>query len=457
MKKYNNIHIGIALPHPRYVFWSIVGYGAKQQAAELGVAISVVPSATTDEQIAVIEQFVRQRVDAVIVGPIDIDGMSTVVANVRAAGIPVITVDVDIPGNHANATVRSDNSRGAALGAEYLVQQLQGMGKIVHLKGTAQSPSAAYRAQGLYQVLERYPGVEVALEARGDWTSASGFALMQEALAKHDDIRGVFAANDPMALGAAEAVKAAGLQGDVCVVGFDALPETLLAIHQGTLAATVGQDPRSMGRIAVELAVQAIQSVSVAPLVLTDVSLVTADTLLGSALNSLQVLPSIMRDISESNEQQQRLQQQVIAAQQQIIQELSSPIIPISDKILVLPLVGSIDTARANRILESMLDAITTRQAEVLIIDITGVPVVDTAVAHHLVQATRAVQLLGARAILVGITPEVAQIVVQLGIDLSTVETKSSLQLGLEFAMTRLSRTAKNVEKNRQVPLGIGW
>ena len=106
----------------------------------------------------------------------------------------------------------------------------------------------------------------------------------------------------------------------------------------------------------------------------------------------------------------------------------------------MLPLVGTIDSARARQIMESMLGAISNIQAAVLIIDITGVAVVDTGVAHYLLQAARAAQLLGALVMLVGISPEVAQTVVQLGVDLSSLPTYSSLQVGLEHARRRTAR-----------------
>lgn len=119
------------------------------------------------------------------------------------------------------------------------------------------------------------------------------------------------------------------------------------------------------------------------------------------------------------------------------IQALSTPIVPISEEILILPLVGSIDTRRAGQIMESLLEGINHYQAETVIIDITGVPVVDTSVANHLLQAAQAARLLGAQVILVGISPEIAQTIVELGIDLSDVVTRRNLQQGIAYAMEK--------------------
>lgn len=93
-----------------------------------------------------------------------------------------------------------------------------------------------------------------------------------------------------------------------------------------------------------------------------------------------------------------------------------------------MPLIGTIDTDRAKLIMESLLQGVITHNSEVVLIDITGVPVVDTMVAHHLIQAAEAVRLIGAKCILVGIRPEIAQTIVNLGIDLTNFPTKSSLK-----------------------------
>lgn len=127
-----------------------------------------------------------------------------------------------------------------------------------------------------------------------------------------------------------------------------------------------------------------------------------------------------------------------LAQQQRALAELSTPVIQIHENILVVPLVGAIDTERARRIMEELLLGITRYQAEMVIIDITGVPVVDTAVANHLLQTVKAARLLGTRSILVGISSEVAQALVHLQIDLSEVITRSNLQAGIEYALEQM-------------------
>ncbi len=133
-------------------------------------------------------------------------------------------------------------------------------------------------------------------------------------------------------------------------------------------------------------------------------------------------------------------QAEQIKAQQQTIRELSTPILPLYQHVLVLPIVGIIDSFRASQIMERLLTTIAEQQSDIVIIDITGVPLVDTAVANHLLQTARAAQLIGAQVIMVGIGPEIAQTIVQLGVDLSGIAIGATLQSGIDMAFRRLGK-----------------
>ena len=131
--------------------------------------------------------------------------------------------------------------------------------------------------------------------------------------------------------------------------------------------------------------------------------------------------------------------ERTIAAQKSMLLELSTPVLRIQDQVLALPLVGTLDSARATQMNEQLLTAVTDHQARVVIVDITGVPLVDSGVALNLVKSFRAVRLLGAHCILTGVKPNVAETIVKLGINLTDVTTRSTLQSGLELA-TELTR-----------------
>jgi rsbT co-antagonist protein RsbR len=127
-------------------------------------------------------------------------------------------------------------------------------------------------------------------------------------------------------------------------------------------------------------------------------------------------------------------QGRVIKEQQQAMLALSTPVLQIRDQILVLPLIGTIDSARAAQIVEQLLNSIVDTQASVVILDITGVPVIDTAVANHLIKTIQAAKMLGADTIITGISPANAQTLVTLGVDLSMMTTRGSLRSGVKLA-----------------------
>lgn len=142
-------------------------------------------------------------------------------------------------------------------------------------------------------------------------------------------------------------------------------------------------------------------------------------------------------DLQRAEQERASLQEQVIDAQRAALRELSTPLIPISDDVVIMPLIGTIDSTRAQQVMEVLLEGIASQQAEVAILDITGVHVVDTQVANALVRAAQAVRLLGAQVVLTGIQPRIAQTLVQLGIDLSSIVTRGTLQSGIAYALNR--------------------
>jgi rsbT co-antagonist protein RsbR len=152
------------------------------------------------------------------------------------------------------------------------------------------------------------------------------------------------------------------------------------------------------------------------------------------------VIASIVRDLTEQQQAEQEriaLQDQVIAAQQAALRELSTPLIPLADHVVAMPLIGSVDSARAQQIVEELLTGVATNRATTAIIDITGVPIVDTQVAGALLRAAQAVELLGSRVVLTGIRPEVAQTLVGIGVNLGSIITRATLQDGIAYALRK--------------------
>ncbi len=141
----------------------------------------------------------------------------------------------------------------------------------------------------------------------------------------------------------------------------------------------------------------------------------------------------ILHDISD----RVRMEDELMAAQSSLISELSTPLMPISEQVLVMPLVGSIDSARAQQITERLLEGVAQSRAHTAILDISGVSVVDTQVANAILRAAQAVKLLGAQVVITGIGPEVAQTLVGIGLSLDGMVTRGTLQSGIAYAMRR--------------------
>jgi rsbT co-antagonist protein RsbR len=131
------------------------------------------------------------------------------------------------------------------------------------------------------------------------------------------------------------------------------------------------------------------------------------------------------------------VQEELIRAQAAMLAQLSTPLLPISDRVVVLPLIGEVNEARASQVIETLTRGVFTHRAAIAILDITGTTVVGTQVADMLVRAARVVQLLGAQVILTGIRPEVAADLVDLGTDLGGIITRGTLQQGVTYALTR--------------------
>lgn len=144
-----------------------------------------------------------------------------------------------------------------------------------------------------------------------------------------------------------------------------------------------------------------------------------------------------------------RGREEVINRQQQEMLELSTPVVELWDGVLALPLIGTLDSSRTQVVMEELLQAIVDRRAGIAIIDITGVPMVDTLVAQHLLKTIAAARLMGAECIISGIRPQIAQTIVHLGVDLGEVVTKSNLADAFALALRKVGRRVVSIEGGR--------
>ncbi len=145
----------------------------------------------------------------------------------------------------------------------------------------------------------------------------------------------------------------------------------------------------------------------------------------------------------------QKTREDVIARQQQELLELSTPVVRLWENVLALPLIGTLDSARTQVVMQNLLDAIVQTRSDFAIIDITGVPVVDTLVAQHLLKTVAAARLMGADCLISGIRPQIAQTIIHLGVDLTMVTTKATLADAFAVALRRSGQGVVRLEKRQ--------
>jgi len=226
---------------------------AEERAAELDIELIVQDGQDNSAtQSANLESAITQGVDGVVISPRN-EALVPAVQAVIDAGIPVVTIDRAVEGVEILGHVGADNVRGGEKQGEYLMEILPEGGKIIELQGTVGASAAIDRSAGFNSVIADHPEYEIVFQQSAEFKRDLGLPVTEQALQANPDVDAIVAANDDMAFGAAEAVAGAGL--DIPIIGFDALPEALQAIQDGTLTATVDQWPGQQTAGAIDLLV----------------------------------------------------------------------------------------------------------------------------------------------------------------------------------------------------------
>ncbi|MET7452438.1 substrate-binding domain-containing protein [Streptomyces sp. NPDC005574] len=273
--------LGLSLSTLNNPFFVQIRSGAQAEAKRLGVDLTVTDAQNdASQQANQLQNFTSEGIASIIVNPVDSDAAGPSVRSANKADIPVVGVDRGVNNAETAALVASDNVEGGKLGARALAGKLGGKGTIVILQGQAGTSASRERGAGFAAGLKEYPGIKVVAEQPADFDRTKGLDVMTNLLQAHPDIDGVFAENDEMALGA---VKALGAKAgtSVQVVGFDGTPDGLKAVADGTLYASVAQQPTQLGRIAVDNAVRAAEGKKVEKTVKVPVKVVTKQNVAG--------------------------------------------------------------------------------------------------------------------------------------------------------------------------------
>ncbi|MFF1841893.1 substrate-binding domain-containing protein [Streptomyces sp. NPDC058217] len=267
--------VGMSLSTLNNPFFVQMKAGAQAEAKDAGIDLTVTDAQNdASQQANQLQNFTGAGMQSIIVNPVDSDAVGPAVRAANKAHIPVVAADRGVNKADTATLVASDNVAGGRLAAKALADKLGGKGDIVVLQGTAGTSASRERGKGFTEGLKAYPGIKVVASQPADFDRTKGLDVMTNLLQSHPRITGVFAENDEMALGA---VKALGSKAgkSVDVVGFDGTPDGLKAVAAGTLYASVAQQPKELGKIAVQNAVEAARGKHVDSTVKVPVKVVT--------------------------------------------------------------------------------------------------------------------------------------------------------------------------------------
>lgn len=244
--------IGVSLSTLNNPFFVSIREGIEEKAKEEGAEV-VVSDAQNDSSVQSnqIEDLITQKVDLIIINPVDSTAIASSVQKANEANIPVICVDRGSEDGEVLSLVASNNVEGGKMAGEFILEKVGENAEVIQLEGIPGASSTRERGQGFEEATK--DKINLVASQPANFDRAEGLTVMENLLQAHPDVKAVFCQNDEMALGASEAIKASGK--DIVVVGFDGNDDAVEAVGNGDLAATVAQQPKEMGKLAMENAI----------------------------------------------------------------------------------------------------------------------------------------------------------------------------------------------------------
>lgn len=276
--------IGVTLLTQAHVFYQDLQKGMEAAADSLGMDLHIVAGeGDLARQTSQVENFITQKMNAIIIAPVDSRGIVSAVDEANHAGIPVFTADIASAGGHVTSHIASDNAQAGGLLGEYMASRLKGKGDIAILDQPTVS-SVIDRVRGFREAIAKYPGIHVVADPAVDRGLRDlSKNKVDNLLQAHPNLVGIFGSNDDCALGALASVRAAG-RSNIVIVGFDATPEARSAISSGgPLEADAVQYPVVIGRKTIETVYRALHGEQVPPAVVVPVGIVDRDSLVQQA------------------------------------------------------------------------------------------------------------------------------------------------------------------------------
>ncbi|MGH2083292.1 substrate-binding domain-containing protein [Aerococcus urinaeequi] len=247
------ITVGLSVSTLSNPFFVSLEEGVNTLATENGTQIiSVDAQDDSAKQSNDVDDLIQQGVDVLLINPVDSAAITPAVEAANSAGIPVIMVDRATDAGEYVTLVASDNVAGGEMAAQYIVDQVGENASTLQLEGVPGASATNERGEGFMNVAET--SLNVLDSQTANFDRAEGLTVMENMLQGNSDVQAVFAQNDEMALGAIEAIEGAGLSNQITVVSFDGTEGGIKAVEDGSLAATIAQQPDEMGRLALQAA-----------------------------------------------------------------------------------------------------------------------------------------------------------------------------------------------------------
>ena len=265
--------MGVSLLTQTHAFFKDLEDGLRQEAQARGLELVIVACEMDPaKQASQIEDFVAQRVAAILLAPCDSDAVAPHLAGPERAGIPVFTADIAARGGRVVSHIASDNTQGGRLAAQALAEAIGGAGEVLVIDHPSVA-SVQDRVTGFVEEMQKHPGIRIVARPSSDGQRARAMAVMEDMLQVYPKLKGVFGINDDSALGATAVLNAAG-RTDIAVIGYDASEEARAAIMSGgPLKADVVQNPVLIGRTAIEMIARHLEGKKVPEIVPIEVGL----------------------------------------------------------------------------------------------------------------------------------------------------------------------------------------
>lgn len=274
------IEIAVIPKAVSHQFWLTVKAGADAAAEDLGVrAIWQGPAKETevDRQINIFQDMLSRRVSAIVLAACDENALMGPVQQAMDRGVPIVTIDSGLAENISLSFIATDNIAGAKAAADKFAELLDGEGDLGLIPFVPGAATSELREGGFKEGVAEHPGLRIVATQYSQSDVARAMEITGDMLTAHPNIRGLFAANEPACIGAAQALRAAGRAGDVILIGFDASGEQVNHLREGIVHALVVQNPYKMGYLGVENAYRAIQGEPVEKRIDTGVLIVTQE------------------------------------------------------------------------------------------------------------------------------------------------------------------------------------